>query len=97
MSDLMVLVTEAAPPSLRGRLAVWLIEVRSGVYVGVYSVRVREYIWEQVVFGMGKSHGNVIMIWKDRTEEGFSVRSIGRTEWRPVDFDGVTLMGYLHQ
>ena len=97
MSDLMILVTEAAPPSLRGRLAVWMVEVRAGVYVGVYSVKVREYIWEQVISGMGRSPGNVIMIWKDRSDGGFSVRSIGRSAWKPVDFDGVTLMSYLHQ
>lgn len=97
MSDLMILVTESVPSSLRGRLAIWLVEVRSGVYVGVYSVKVREYIWEQVISGMGRSAGNVIMIWRDRSDGGFSVRSIGRSEWKPVDFDGVTLMSYLHQ
>ena len=39
---MLVIVTEAAPPRLRGFLARWLLEVRAGVYVGSYSVRVRE-------------------------------------------------------
>lgn len=45
---MMVVVTNNAPPSLRGRLAVWLLEVRAGVYVGTYSPRTRFMIWEQV-------------------------------------------------
>src|SRR3954453_5760511 len=43
---MMVVVVENAPPRLRGRLAVWLVEVRAGVYVGVYSRRPRERIWK---------------------------------------------------
>ena len=39
---MMVVVVNNAPPRLRGRLAVWLLEVRAGVYVGVYSARTRE-------------------------------------------------------
>ena len=39
---MMVVVLENAPPRLRGRLAVWLLELRAGVYVGTYGRRVRE-------------------------------------------------------
>ena len=42
---MLVIVLENAPPQLRGRLAVWLLEVRAGVYVGNYDKRVREHIW----------------------------------------------------
>ena len=45
---MLVIVVEGAPPRLRGRLAVWLLEVRAGVYVGNYGRRVREMIWGQV-------------------------------------------------
>jgi hypothetical protein len=45
---MMVVVLTNAPPRLRGRLAAWLLEVRAGVYVGDYSARTREMIWEQV-------------------------------------------------
>jgi CRISPR-associated protein Cas2 len=38
---MMIVVTNNAPPRLRGRLAVWLLEVRAGVYVGAYSARTR--------------------------------------------------------
>ena len=31
---MLVIVVSNAPPRLRGRLAVWLLEIRAGVYVG---------------------------------------------------------------
>jgi hypothetical protein len=43
-SAMMVIIVEDAPPRLRGRLAIWLLEIRAGVYVGNYSVKVRDYI-----------------------------------------------------
>jgi CRISPR-associated protein Cas2 len=48
---MLVIVVENAPPRLRGRLAVWLLEIRAGVYVGTFSRKVREMIWEQVTAG----------------------------------------------
>ena len=41
---MLVTVVENAPQRLRGRLAIWLLEVRAGVYVGNVSRRVREMI-----------------------------------------------------
>jgi len=41
---MLVIVTENVPPRLRGRLAVWLLEVRAGVYIGNPSKRLREFI-----------------------------------------------------
>ncbi len=42
--SMVTVVTEAVPLRLRGRLAVWLLEIRAGVYVGDVSRRVREMI-----------------------------------------------------
>lgn len=44
--SMIVVVTESVPPRLRGRLAVWLLEVRAGVYIGHVSARIREMIWQ---------------------------------------------------
>lgn len=46
--SMVVVVTENVPPRLRGRLAIWLLEVRAGVYVGDTSKRIREMIWQQI-------------------------------------------------
>lgn len=49
---MLVIVLENAPPRLRGRLAIWLLEIRAGVYVGSYNRRIREYLWQQVEEGL---------------------------------------------
>ena len=58
---MMVIAVENAPPRLRGRLAVWLLEIRAGVYVGRYSRRVRERIWKDVEKLIGE--GDAVMAW----------------------------------
>lgn len=65
---MLVVVTEAVPPRLRGRLAVWLLEIRAGVYVGDVSRRIREMIWEQVE--ALAEDGNVAMAWASNHESG---------------------------
>ncbi|WP_373408680.1 type I-E CRISPR-associated endoribonuclease Cas2e, partial [Pseudomonas aeruginosa] len=50
---------ENVPPRLRGRLAIWLLEVRAGVYIGDVSRRTREMIWQQL--SEGYEEGNVVM------------------------------------
>ncbi len=87
---MMVVVVCAAPPRLRGRLAVWLLEVRSGVYVGNYSGKVREMVWEQVVSYI--EHGDAIMTWTDSSEQGFGFLTVGKSRRMPVQFDGFTLV-----
>lgn len=91
---MMVIVLETAPPRLRGRLAVWLLEVRAGVYVGDYNRRIREYIWHQVTEGI--EDGNAVLIWRDPGEEaGFRFETVGKNRRVPVDFDGVRLVEFL--
>jgi CRISPR-associated protein Cas2 len=50
---MLVVVTENVPSRLRGRLAIWLLEVRAGVYVGDVTRRVREMIWQNLTVGIG--------------------------------------------
>ncbi|MFT3857513.1 MAG: type I-E CRISPR-associated endoribonuclease Cas2e [Aquabacterium sp.] len=89
---MLVIVLENAPPRLRGRLAVWMLEVRAGVYVGRYSRKVREHIWEQVVEGI--EDGNAVLIWRAKNELGFDFKTVGRNRRVPVEFDGVQLVSF---
>jgi CRISPR-associated protein Cas2 len=89
---MLVIVLENAPPRLRGRLAVWLLEVRAGVYVGDYSRRVREHIWEHVAEGI--EDGNAVMIWRSKSEAGFEFKTLGANRRMPADFDGVQLVSF---
>ncbi len=89
---MMVVVVSNAPPRLRGRLAAWLLEVRAGVYVGDYSTRTREMIWEQVESGI--EEGDAVMIWRASTDQGFDFATAGRNRRMPVDFDGLKLVSF---
>jgi len=90
---MVVIVVENAPPRLRGRLAVWLLEVRAGVYVGDYSTKVREMLWSQVEAGL--EQGNAVMAWSAPTESGFDFRTLGSNRRVPSELDGVKLVWFL--
>lgn len=89
---MIVVVVSNAPPRLRGRLAVWLLEVRAGVYVGTYSRRTREMIWEQVVDLI--EDGDGVIAWAGPTDAGFEFETVGRNRRRPVEFDGLRLVAF---
>lgn len=89
---MLVIVVENVPPRLRGRLAIWLLEVRAGVYVGTYGRRVREMLWQQVLAGVGD--GNGVMAWSATTESGFEILTCGQNRREPVDLDGVPLVAF---
>ena len=89
---MVVIVTEGVPARLRGRLGVWLLEVRAGVYIGDISRRLREVIWLQLELGYGD--GNVVMAWKTNTESGFDFQTLGENRRRPVEFDGLRLVAF---
>lgn len=89
---MLVIVLENAPPRLRGRMAVWLLEVRAGVYVGNYGRKVREYLWEQVQEGL--EDGNAVMVWRSTAEAGYEFLTLGQNRRMPVDLDGVQLVSF---
>lgn len=89
---MLVIVVENVPDRLRGRLAVWLLEIRAGVYVGKYSRRIREMIWNQVEEGIDE--GNAVMAWSTNTESGFDFITLGANRRIPLEFDGVKLVSF---
>lgn len=89
---MMVVVVENAPPRLRGRLAVWLLEIRAGVYVGNYSRRTRERIWGEVLGAI--NDGNAVIAWAAPNDAGFEFDTCGANRRVPVDFDGFKLVAF---
>lgn len=89
---MMVVVVSSAPPRLRGRLAAWLVELRAGVYVGDYSARTREMIWQQVLAGL--ETGDAVMVWKAPNDQGYEFQTAGTNRRMPVDFDGLKLVSF---
>ena len=90
---MLVIVLETSPPRLRGRLAIWLLEIRAGVYVGNYSTKVRDYIWNQVEKGI--EDGNAVMAWRNNSEAGFDFVTLGNNRRIPVELDGAKLVSFL--
>lgn len=88
-----VVATEAVPPRLRGRLAIWLLEIRAGVYVGDVGRKIREMIWHQIT--ELAEDGNAVMAWATNTESGFDFITYGENRRMPVDFDGLRLVTFL--
>ncbi len=89
---MLVIVLENVPPRLRGRLAIWLLEVRAGVYVGDVSRKIREMLWEAVQKGC--SNGNAVMTWTTNNEAGFDFETYGTNRRIPVEFDGLKLISF---
>ncbi len=90
---MLTVVTENVPPRLRGRLAIWLLEVRAGVYVGNVSKRIREMIWEQIT--EFAEEGNIVMAWATNTESGFDFQTFGENRRIPVEYEGLRLVSFL--
>ena len=90
---MLVIVVNNAPPRLRGRLAVWLLEIRSGVYVGDYSRRTRERIWQLVIDEI--DNGDAIIAWSSPNENGYDFETTGTNRRVPIDFDGFKLVSFL--
>lgn len=88
----LVVITENVPPRLRGRLAIWLLEVRAGVYIGNVSRRTREMIWQQLTAGY--ESGSVVMAWASANESGYEFQTLGENRRVPVEHDGLLLVAF---
>ena len=87
---MLVIAVNNAPPRLRGRLSVWLLEIRAGVYVGNYSRRTREMIWEQIRAHIGE--GDAVIAWAAPNDVGYDFDTCGVNRRVPTDIDGFKLV-----
>ena len=86
---MVVLILERVSPSLRGELTRWLIQPKTGVFVGHISSRVRDLLWQRV--DQGLKGGAALLIHTSDTEQGFAIRTAGKTRRLIEDFDGLLL------
>lgn len=90
---MLVIVTEAIPDRLRGYLSRWMLEVRAGVFLGTYSIRVREMLEKTIRQNI--ETGNVVIAWSANNESGFDFDTIGGNRRIPTVFDGLKLVSFL--
>lgn len=87
---MIVMILEKVSAGLRGELTRWLIEPRSGVFVGHVSTRVRDRLWEKSI--KRKQSGGVIQIWNTNNEQHFAIRMAGDTSRKLVEVEGLQLI-----
>lgn len=86
---MVLMILERVTPSQRGELTRWLIQPKAGVFVGTVSALVRDKLWEKIT--RSARAGGAIMIHNSNTEQGFAIRTHGRTDRTIVDFEGLFL------
>jgi len=87
---MMVMILERVPPSLKGELSRFLVEVTTGVYVGHASGLVRDLLWDKCVKYVFR--GRCYQLYRTNNEQGFEIRMHGDSERAILDFDGLHLM-----
>jgi len=87
---MVVIMLDKVSPSVRGYLSRWLIEPKTGVFVGKVSALVRDLLWDKLKSRIGK--GSAVQIWSSNNEQGFDVRMIGERNRILVDNEGLTLV-----
>lgn len=85
-----MVILEKVPQGLRGELTRWMLEPKSGIFVGSVTGMVRERLWQKLCDE--SRGGSCMMIHSDNTEQGFSIRMVGEPSRELVDFDGLFLI-----
>ena len=85
-----ILILERVPATLRGELSRWMVEPRTGVFVGKVSAMVRDRLWDKA--RLGAKSGAGMLLYSSPTEQGFLARSFGDTSRDLVDWEGLTLV-----
>jgi CRISPR-associated protein Cas2 len=84
-----VVTLKNVPPSLRGDLTKWMQEISTGVYVGNFNSRVRQYIWKRVCDSVGAGEATISYSYHNEIGYNFETLNSGRTV---VDCDGIPLV-----
>ncbi len=87
---MVVLILEKVPASLRGDLTRWLLELKTGVFVGNVSALVRQKLWEKSCSGC--KEGSCMMLYSAKTEQGFDIQFWGRASRQVNEFEGLKLI-----
>ncbi|MBI5248087.1 MAG: type I-E CRISPR-associated endoribonuclease Cas2 [Desulfomonile tiedjei] len=87
---MVVLILEKVPIGLRGELSRWMLEPKSGIFVGSVSGMVRDRLWDKACHD--SKNGGCIMIHDSNTEQGFVIRSSGKSSRSLEDFEGLFLV-----
>ena len=86
---MIVVVLSNCPVRLRGDLTKWMFEINTNVYVGQFSARVRDELWDRICENVRT--GQATMVFSAPGEQKMDFR-VHNTTWEPIDLDGIKLM-----
>lgn len=86
---LAILTLEAPPSRVRGYLSKYMVEVRTGMFVGLLNARIRQHLWDVISFHAPASSAIMIVTLK-ASPFGFAIQRQGNT-WLDHDIEGVSL------
>ncbi len=66
------------------------MEIRTGVFLGNPTQRVRDELWKRVT--ERPPLGYVLQLWSSPTPQGFSYRQYGTSKRQLADFEGLALV-----
>ena len=87
---MIVMLLEKVPLRLRGELTRWLVEPRTGVFIGHVNAMVRDRLWQKCCNARGL--GGVVQMWSTNNEQHFAMRMNGDTSRRIVELEGLQLI-----
>lgn len=87
---MVVLMLERVSAGLRGEISRWMIEPKTGVFVGNLSAMVRDKLWEKAQ--QSTKDGAGMLIYNCKSEQGFNIRTFGDTSREPVNMEGLWLI-----
>lgn len=86
---MIVLLLEKVPPSLRGEITRWMVELKTGVFAGHLSAMVRDKLWDHICSKI--RGGGAMMLYNAANEQGYDIRTHGETSRKIRSFDGLLL------
>ena len=87
---MIVMILEKVPLRLRGELTRWLVEPRTGVFIGHVNAMVRDRLWQKCCNARGS--GGVVQMWSTNNEQHFAMRMNGDTSRQIVELEGLQLI-----
>jgi len=87
---MVVIILERVPDRLKGELTRWLLEPKSGVFVGHCSAMVRDKLWD-MAFNESKGGGGML-VYSANTEQGFEMKCFGVPSRDVIDIEGLRMV-----
>ena len=85
-----VIVANDTPPAVRGLLKRWFVEPRPNVFVGSPTGRTRSKVLDYV--RRNAPQLGMLVLFDDKTSQGFGIECYGETPRRPVRRCGLQLL-----